>query len=120
MRTKKLEELAGAAPRGLSLDNPHDRGVAPSSLPGQVQWAMIALVVLGVGVSGVFALFEHWRRAAFVLGASLVWLSVVRWTCDSRRVGILAVRSRRFDCVYTAVLGAAMLFLSASIDALGS
>ncbi|MGP5496607.1 DUF3017 domain-containing protein [Corynebacterium flavescens] len=106
--------------QALSLDNPHDRGLAPSRLPGAVQWAMIGLFIAGVAVSGVFAFSEHWRRATVVLGASLLWLSLVRSSCDSQRVGVLAVRSRRFDAFFTAVLGAAMTFLAASVDALGS
>ena len=63
---------------------------------------------------------EHWRRATFILGAAMVWLAVVRRTCDSHRVGVFAVRSRRFDSIFSAVIGAALLWLSASVDALGS
>ncbi|MDN6460448.1 MAG: DUF3017 domain-containing protein, partial [Corynebacterium flavescens] len=39
---------------------------------------------------------------------------------DSQRVAVLAVRSRRFDAFFTAVIGAAITFLAASVDALGS
>ena len=49
-----------------------------------------------------------------------MWLTVVRLTCDSSRVGVLAVRSRRFDACFTGILGAAMVFMAFSIDALGS
>ena len=91
------------------LDNPHDLAVAPSRLPRWVQWGFLAWFVLGVLVASVFALTEHWRRATFVLGASLVWLAVVRFTCDSRIVG-----------VFCTVLGGVMAFLAASVDALGS
>jgi len=45
---------------------------------------------------------------------------VVRLTCDSRRVGVLAVRSRRFDACFTGLLGAVMAFLAFSVDSLGS
>ena len=73
-----------------------------------------------VAVSGVYAISEHWRRATMLLGGALVWLTVVRLTCDSSRVGVLAVRSRRFDACFTGILGAAMAFMAFSIDALGS
>lgn len=106
--------------RALSLNNPHDLDLAPSRLSAPVQWAMIGLFLAGVAVSGVFAFSEHWRRATVVLGVSLLWLSLVRLSCDSQRVGVLAVRSRRFDAFFTAVLGATMTFLAASVDALGS
>lgn len=55
-----------------------------------------------------------------MLGLALLWLTVVRLTCDSSRVGVLAVRSRRFDATFTGVIGALMAFLAYSVDALGS
>lgn len=102
------------------LDNPHDLAVPPSRLPRQVQWAMVGWFVLGVVVASGFALTEHWRRATFVLGTSLLWLALVRLTCDSRIVGVFAVRSRRFDAAFCTVIGGMMAFLAASVDALGS
>ena len=105
---------------GRPLDNPHDLAVPPSRLHRWVQWGFVAWFVLGVTVASIFALTEHWRRATFVLGASLLWLAVVRLTCDSRIVGVFAVRSRRFDAAFCSVLGGLMVFLSASVDALGS
>ncbi|OFP20801.1 MULTISPECIES: DUF3017 domain-containing protein [unclassified Corynebacterium] len=104
----------------VSLSNPHDAHLKPSALPPAVQWVAIGLFVVAVAVSGFYAVFEHWRRATLLLGGALVWLTVVRLTCDSSRVGVLAVRSRRFDAWFTGILGAAMAFLAFSIDALGS
>lgn len=103
-----------------TLDNPHDRGNAASPLPIWAQRTMWGLLVIGVLVSGVFAATEHWRRATFTLGASMLWLAVMRLTCDSRVIGLVAVRSRRFDVLFTSVLGAAMMWLAYSVDALGS
>ena len=102
------------------LDNPHDLALAPSRLPRWVQWGFLAWFILGVVVASGFAFTEHWRRATFVLGASLLWLAVVRLTCDSRVLGVFAVRSRRFDVAFVTVLGGVMAFLAASVDALGS
>ena len=76
--------------------------------------------IAGVALSGGYAIFEYWRRATFLLGLALLWLTVVRLTCDSSRVGVLAVRSRRFDATFTGVIGALMAFLAYSVDALGS
>lgn len=104
----------------LPLDNPHDAGLKPSALSKPLQYALVVLFAIGVVASGVFALTEHWRRASFTLGAALLWLSVVRMTCDSKVLGVLAVRSRQFDAIYTAVIGAAMVFLATSVDSLGS
>ena len=47
-------------------------------------------------------------------------LSVVRLTCDSKVLSVLAVRSRKFDAIFTSVVGAFILFLSSSVDSLGS
>ncbi|TRX62933.1 DUF3017 domain-containing protein [Corynebacterium hiratae] len=104
----------------MSLANPHDAHLKPSALPPALQWLAIGLFVVAVVVSGFYAVFEHWRRATLLLGGALVWLTVVRLTCDSSRVGVLAVRSRRFDACFTGILGAAMVFMAFSIDALGS
>lgn len=110
---------APAAPP-VSLSNPHDAHLKPSALPPVLQWLAIGLFVVAVVVSGFYAVFEHWRRATMLLGGALLWLTVVRLTCDSSRVGVLAVRSRRFDACFTGILGAAMVFMALSIDALGS
>ena len=104
----------------LSVSNPHDIHVKPSPLPGWLQWVFIALFCLGLVASGVMSLMQHWPRATFLLGAAMIWLAAVRRTCDSDRVGVFAVRSRRFDMAFSTALGAALVWLSASVDALGS
>lgn len=81
---------------------------------------MLVLLVVAVAASGAFAVTEHWRRATFTLGSAMLWLAIIRLTCDSKIVGVLAVRSVRFDVAYTALLGGLMVFLASSVDALGS
>lgn len=114
------QAVPAASHTQLSLSNPHDAALRPSPLPAAIQWAIIAVFVVTFLASGWFAVTEHWRRATFILGSSLLWLSATRLVCDSARVGVLAVRSQRFDAVFTAVVGGLMLFLSSSVDALGS
>ena len=104
----------------MNLDNPHDAHLKPSPLPASVQWVAIGLFIAGVALSGGYAIFEYWRRATFLLGLALLWLTVVRLTCDSQVIGLLAVRSRRFDALFTTALGATMMWLAWSVDALGS
>ncbi|AHI21948.1 DUF3017 domain-containing protein [Corynebacterium vitaeruminis] len=104
----------------VALENPHDRGLAPSRLSRKVQYLFLAGFLVALCLSTLFALTEHWRRASFVLGASLLWLSVVRLTCDSKVLGVLSVRSRRFDATFTGAVGAAIVFLATSVDPLGS
>lgn len=102
------------------LANPHDKGLAPSHLSATVQKIGVGLFVIGVIAASLFAFTEHWRRAAFTLGVSMVYLALLRLTCDSKVMGLLAVRSRRFDAFYCATLGGLMTFLATSVDSLGS
>ncbi|WPF66579.1 MULTISPECIES: DUF3017 domain-containing protein [unclassified Corynebacterium] len=102
------------------LDNPHDVALRPSRLPLWAQRTMMGIFLLALAASALFAFTEHWRRATFSLGSALVWLAVVRLLCDSRLVGIFAVRSRRFDTLFSTLLGGSMAFLALSVDSLGS
>lgn len=103
-----------------NLANPHDRYLKPSRLPRWVQYAGIAAFVVLIIASGVYSVTEHWRRATTALGTAMVWLTVLRLTCDSKILGVLAVRSRTFDAIFTGAVGVVLLFLSLSVDALGS
>lgn len=102
------------------LANPHDRGLAPSRVPATVQKIGVGLFVIGVIAASLFSFTGHWRRATFTLGVAMIYLALLRLTCDSRIMGLLAVRSRRFDAVYCAILGGVMTFLATSVDSLGS
>lgn len=103
-----------------SLDNPHDIGNAPSRLPVWLQRAMLAFFVLGFITATLFSLTEHWRRATFTLGATMLWLTVCRLSCDSQVMGLLAVRSRRFDALFCTSIGVLLVWLAVSVDSLGS
>lgn len=107
-------------PEGLSLDNPHDLRNRPSPLPRWLQYAMIAVFVAGFTAASLFSATEHWRRATFTLGATMLWLGIMRLSCDSKVIGLLAVRSKRFDVLFCTALGAAMMWLAYSVDSLGS
>ena len=102
------------------LDNPHDVRLAPSPLPRVAQYVLIALWAVAMVVVAVFIATSHWRRATFLLGAAFAWIAVLRFTCDSRVIGLLSVRSRRFDSLFTVSVGGLLMFLAASVDALGS
>ncbi|WP_018297678.1 DUF3017 domain-containing protein [Corynebacterium lubricantis] len=106
--------------QNLSLANPHDLNNPPSKLPLRVQQLGVVVLVVGLVLSVIFALTEHWRRATFGLGISMLWVAVLRLLCDSHVIALIAVRSRRFDVFFSTLLGASMVWLSISIDALGS
>ena len=102
------------------LANPHDLNLAASHVPGWLQWSGMAAFIVLLAAAAWFLFADHWRRATFALGVAMLWLAALRLTCDSAKLGVFAVRSRRFDAAFSAVAGAALMFLSASVDALGS
>lgn len=103
-----------------ALDNPHDVRLKPSRLPRAVQIAGVVAFLIALVATAGFAATEHWRRATFTLGAAMIWLALLRLSVDSRILGIFSVRSRRFDTSFSLLLGGGLVFLSASVDALGS
>ncbi|MHA2788156.1 DUF3017 domain-containing protein [Corynebacterium sp. S7] len=106
--------------QNLSLANPHDLNNPPSKVPLRIQKLGVAVLLVGLALSAIFAFTEHWRRATFGLGICMIWVALLRVFCDSHVIALIAVRSKRFDVIYSAALGLAMVWLSISIDALGS
>ena len=104
--------------RARLLLNPHDRAVRPSPLARGFQRLIVAGFLAIVLVAGVFFLLDRWRRGSFVLGGALVYLSLARWVVDSDVMGVLAVRSRKFDASFTATLGLLIILLAVSVDPL--
>lgn len=111
MRVDPVSDLSG---------NPHDRGLPPSALPLRWQHVFVGMFVVLLIITALFLFTEHWRRASFLFGASLFYLASARMLCDSRVLGVLAVRSRRFDVIFNLCVGGLMMFMAASIDSLGS
>ncbi|MDO4910070.1 MAG: DUF3017 domain-containing protein [Corynebacterium sp.] len=102
------------------LFNPHDVNLPPSFLPTPVQWVGMAIFYILLVAVVLLIVLERWRRSTFTLGVAMVWLAVMRAACDSRVLGIFAVRSRFFDCIFNILVGAGLLFFSTSVDSLGS
>lgn len=83
------------------------------------QRAVVAVFVVALTIAALFIVCEHWRRGVFVVGASMVWLAIGRATCDSAVLGVLSVRSRRFDVAFCFGVGLLVLYLALSMDATG-
>lgn len=102
------------------LANPHDRAVSPSPLSAAVQRMLVsAFVGILIVVFGLI-LMNRWRRGVFILGFAMIYLAVVRWLVDSKILGVLAVRSRKFDSAFSASLGATMMLIAFGVESLGS
>lgn len=104
------------------LENPHSTGVSQrgENWPRWIQNLLIGGLFFGLAAAGMFLFLDRWRRATLVFGLTLIYLAGIRQVLPDRIIGILSVRSKRFDLVFCGTIGAAMVFLAASVDALGS
>ncbi len=102
------------------LANPHDRDVPTSPLPVVAQRVLIGVFLLLLAVGVFFIAADRWRRGTTAMGASLVFLAMIRWVVDSDVLGIFAVRSRKFDCLFAGGVGLLMMYLAISVDTLVS
>lgn len=94
--------------------------------PARLRWSQVraqwplALVLGGIALALAFVLFERWRRGAFVVGIVALAAAVLRGVLPEHRVRLLGVRGKAFDVGFYSVVGAVILWLAASIDALGT
>lgn len=114
-----LVELTPAE-RRILLRNPHDANVPPSRLNQTLQMLLVIgfAVVMLTGLA--FLVADRWRRGAVTLGTGMVILAALRWIVDGEILGVLSVRSRRFDSLFCLVVGGGMLAIALSVDSLGS
>ncbi|WP_333619725.1 DUF3017 domain-containing protein [Dietzia sp.] len=80
----------------------------------------MAILLAGIVVSLLLMVFDRWRRGAFALGAVAFIGAVLRACLPSTRVGLLVVRSRAFDVVFYVATAVLVIWLSLSVDALGT
>lgn len=85
------------------------RGQWPILLVGLFFLAAFGLVVAG-----------YWRRGALVIGIGVAVAAALRIGLTDDRAGLLVVRSRGIDFVTTATVSAAVLYIAATIDPLGT
>ncbi len=71
-----------------------------------------------LGLAVVFVLLDRWRRGSFTFGVGLMYLAALRWVVDSEVLGVLAVRSRKFDAWWTGCLGLAIVLIALSVEPL--
>lgn len=85
------------------------RGQWPILLVGLIFLAAFVLVIAG-----------YWRRGALVLGIGVAVAAALRIGLTDERAGLLVVRSKCIDFVTTATVSAAVLYIAATIDPLGT
>jgi hypothetical protein len=78
------------------------------------QWPL--LIVLAGGVSALLVVaLDGFRLGCSLLGASVLFAAAARTVLPARRVGLLVVRSRAFDVLVLAAMGAALVVLAAVV-----
>jgi hypothetical protein len=114
-----LVELTPAERRTL-LRNPHDARVPHSRVNQTLQMLLVIGFVLVMVVGLAFLVADRWRRGTVTVGTGMLVLGALRWVVDGEILGVLSVRSRKFDSVFCLVVGASMLLVAVSVDSLGS
>lgn len=85
----------------------------------RAQWPV--LVVAGFGlVALVLVAAGFWRRGALLIGIGVGVAALLRLVLPGDRAGVLAVRSRGVDVAMMAVVCAAVVYIAATIDPLGT
>lgn len=102
--------------------NPHSSVTPPpgASWPLWAQYGVFGLLFFGMSAFVVFLGLERWRRATFMLGMTMLLLGVARQYLPDQILGVFSVRSRVFDLLFCSIVGAGIVFLAVSVDALGS
>jgi hypothetical protein len=85
------------------------RGQWPILLVGVFFLAAFGLVVAG-----------YWRRGALVIGIGVAVAAALRLALTDDRAGLLVVRSKGIDLFTTTTVSAAVLYIAATIDPLGT
>ena len=83
----------------------------PRSRGSQIYLLLLVAVAVGLGlvVSG------PWRSGLAVIGTAFVVASLARVAVPADHVGMLRVRGKVFDVVWTLVLGVSLLVLAAVV-----
>lgn len=68
----------------------------------------------------VLVLLDRWRRGAFTFGVATLLAAWFRLILPETQAGLLAVRTRRFDVAVLAAFGGMIVWLTLSIDPLGT
>jgi uncharacterized membrane protein len=92
-------------------------GFARKVFHGQWPILTVGLVLL---VAFALVVAGYWRRGALVMSIAVGVAAVMRLTMTEDRAGLLVVRSRGIDVATTVSVSAAMLYISWTIDPLGT
>ncbi|HYB35704.1 MAG TPA: DUF3017 domain-containing protein [Mycobacterium sp.] len=85
----------------------------------RAQWPILLVGLIFVAAFALAAA-NFWRRGALLIGIGVGVAAVLRLVLSDERAGLLVVRSKGIDFVTTATVGAALVYVAATIDPLGT
>jgi xanthine/uracil permease len=83
------------------------------------QWPILWVVLIFV-VAFSLAAANFWRRGALLIGIGVGLAAALRLALTEDRAGLLVVRSKAIDFTMMASVAAAMMYIAATIDPLGT
>jgi len=83
------------------------------------QWPIVWVVLIFV-VAFSLAAANFWRRGALLIGIAVGLAAALRLVLTDDRAGLLVVRSKGIDFATMASVAAAMVYIAATIDPLGT
>jgi len=83
------------------------------------QWPILLVGLFFIAAFGL-VIAGYWRRGALVLGIGVAVAAALRIALTDDRAGLLMVRTKPIDFVTTATVSAAVLYIAATIDPLGT
>jgi hypothetical protein len=83
------------------------------------QWPIL-VVALSVLAAFGLVVAGYWRRGALLLAIGVGAAAALRLALSDEQAGLLVVRSRTIDIATTAAVSAALVYISLTIDPLGT
>ena len=83
------------------------------------QWPILLPFLIFIAAFGL-VIAGYWRRGSLVIAIGVAVAAVLRLVLSDDRAGLLAVRSRGIDFATTATVSAALIYISLTIDPLGT
>lgn len=83
------------------------------------QWAILLVGLIFAVAFGLVG-SNYWRRGAVLISIGVAVAAGLRLMLPEDRAGLLAIRHKGTDVAMLALVGAAMLYVSSTIDPLGT
>jgi hypothetical protein len=93
--------------------------MSPAKVTAKAQWPIL-LVGLIFAAAFMLVAANFWRRGSLLIGVGVGVAAVLRLVLPDERAGLLVVRGKSVDFLTSATVTAAMVYIAATIDPLGT